>query len=94
MDWVVTRRILDTNPLKEGPIAIIKSTLRDKGITGLYSGCGALVVGNAAKAGVRFVSYDYFKNLLKDKDVSSMLECRHWDCRVHKFSCPGESQRS
>lgn len=56
--------------LKEGPIAIIKNTLRDKGITGLYSGCGALVIGNAAKAGVRFVSYDQFKAALADKDVS------------------------
>jgi len=36
----------------------------------LYSGCTALVVGNAAKAGVRFVSYDYIKGLLADDDVS------------------------
>ncbi|KAL0952813.1 hypothetical protein HGRIS_007038 [Hohenbuehelia grisea] len=51
---------------KEGPIAIIKSTLQTKGITGLYSGCMALVIGNSMKAGVRFVSYDHFKGLLAD----------------------------
>lgn len=51
---------------RESPIAIIKGTLRTKGITGLYSGCTALVVGNSAKAGVRFVSYDYFKQKLGD----------------------------
>ncbi|KAJ7178584.1 mitochondrial tricarboxylate transporter [Mycena crocata] len=53
---------------KEGPIAIIRDTLKTKGVIGLYSGCTALVVGNAAKAGVRFVSYDHFKSLLADSE--------------------------
>ncbi|WFD07810.1 hypothetical protein MVES1_003181 [Malassezia vespertilionis] len=50
------------------PLAIARDTVRDHGITGLYSGCGALVVGNAVKAGVRFLSYDYFKSMLRDED--------------------------
>ncbi|KAJ7494645.1 mitochondrial tricarboxylate transporter, partial [Mycena galericulata] len=53
---------------KEGPIAIIRETLKTKGVAGLYSGCSALVVGNAAKAGVRFVTYDHFKHLLADPE--------------------------
>ncbi|KXN90408.1 hypothetical protein AN958_04277 [Leucoagaricus sp. SymC.cos] len=53
---------------KEGPIAIIKDTVRKHGITGLYSGCSALVIGNALKAGVRFVSYDHFKQRLADSE--------------------------
>ncbi|KAG5649970.1 hypothetical protein H0H81_001278 [Sphagnurus paluster] len=53
---------------KQGPIAIIKETLKTQGITGLYSGCSALVVGNALKAGVRFVSYDHFKQMLADSE--------------------------
>jgi len=53
---------------KESPIAIIRDTLRTKGITGLYSGCTALIVGNSVKAGVRFVSYDYFKQKLADSE--------------------------
>ncbi|KAJ7608130.1 mitochondrial tricarboxylate transporter [Mycena polygramma] len=53
---------------REGPIAIIKDTLKTKGVLGLYSGCTALVVGNAVKAGVRFVSYDHFKHLLANSD--------------------------
>ncbi|EJD39860.1 mitochondrial tricarboxylate transporter [Auricularia subglabra TFB-10046 SS5] len=53
---------------REGPIAIVRSTVREKGVTGLYSGCTALVIGNATKAGVRFVSYDYFKNMLADSN--------------------------
>ncbi|KAA1475991.1 mitochondrial tricarboxylate transporter [Dentipellis sp. KUC8613] len=53
---------------REGPITIIRETLRTQGVKGLYSGCTALVVGNSAKAGVRFVSYDHFKHMLADKD--------------------------
>ncbi|KAF7330459.1 Mitochondrial tricarboxylate transporter [Mycena venus] len=53
---------------KERPIAIIRDTLKTKGIVGLYSGCTALVAGNAVKAGVRFVSYDHFKSLLADSE--------------------------
>ncbi|KAK7039178.1 hypothetical protein VNI00_010082 [Paramarasmius palmivorus] len=51
---------------KLGPIAIVKDTLKTQGVAGLYSGCMALVIGNAAKAGVRFVSYDHFKGMLAD----------------------------
>ncbi|KAF9476897.1 mitochondrial tricarboxylate transporter [Pholiota conissans] len=53
---------------REGPIKIIKDTVKAKGITGLYSGCSALVVGNSIKAGVRFVSYDHFKQMLADPE--------------------------
>ncbi|KAK4058200.1 hypothetical protein OIO90_000939 [Microbotryomycetes sp. JL221] len=49
-----------------GPISILKETVRSKGIKGIYSGCGALVAGNAAKAGVRFLTYDQIKALLVD----------------------------
>lgn len=35
----------------------------------------ALVVGNSAKAGVRFVSYDYFKQMLADPQVSDFTRC-------------------
>ena len=52
-------------------MTIIRTTVREKGIIGLYSGCSALVVGNAIKAGVRFVSYDHFKSILADSEVST-----------------------
>uniref|UniRef100_A0A5K1K7J7 Cell surface hydrophobicity-associated protein n=1 Tax=Ganoderma boninense TaxID=34458 RepID=A0A5K1K7J7_9APHY len=32
------------------------------------AGCMALVIGNAVKAGVRFVSYDHFKHALADAE--------------------------
>jgi len=53
---------------KEGPIAIVRETLRTKGVSGLYSGCMALVVGNSMKAGVRFLTYDYLKGKLADSN--------------------------
>ncbi|KAL5478715.1 hypothetical protein ACEPAI_1992 [Sanghuangporus weigelae] len=53
---------------KEKPIEIIRNTLRTRGITGLYSGCTALITGNAVKAGVRFLSYDQFKSMLADRE--------------------------
>ncbi|KAI0070878.1 mitochondrial tricarboxylate transporter [Panus rudis PR-1116 ss-1] len=53
---------------RESPISIIKTTLKTKGITGFYSGCSALVTGNALKAGVRFLSYDHFKHILADQE--------------------------
>ncbi|KAF7316903.1 hypothetical protein HMN09_00424300 [Mycena chlorophos] len=53
---------------KQSPLTIIRETFRTQGITGLYSGCSALVVGNSLKAGVRFVAYDHFKNMLADSE--------------------------
>ncbi|KAL4401654.1 mitochondrial citrate transmembrane transport protein [Malassezia pachydermatis] len=50
------------------PITIARETVSKHGIRGLYSGCGALVAGNALKAGVRFLSYDHFKSMLKDEN--------------------------
>ncbi|KAL5520571.1 hypothetical protein ACEPAG_9795 [Sanghuangporus baumii] len=53
---------------KEKPIEIIRDTIRTRGITGLYSGCTALIAGNSVKAGVRFLSYDQFKSMLADRE--------------------------
>ncbi|KIK57490.1 hypothetical protein GYMLUDRAFT_46071 [Collybiopsis luxurians FD-317 M1] len=53
---------------KLAPLQIIRETLKTQGVLGLYSGCTALVLGNATKAGVRFVSYDHFKSMLADSE--------------------------
>jgi solute carrier family 25 (mitochondrial citrate transporter), member 1 len=62
-------------------LEIIKSTLRERGIRGLYAGAPALIIGNAAKAGVRFLTYDSLKSLLADQEVR--LE---WIRRRAKYS--------
>ncbi|KAJ9101684.1 hypothetical protein QFC21_003022 [Naganishia friedmannii] len=46
--------------------AILRDTIKRQGIKGLYSGSGALVTGNGLKAGVRFLCYDNFKELLSN----------------------------
>lgn len=65
----------------------MKETIQTRGIAGLYSGCMALVsllylclsplicqvVGNASKAGVRFLTYDHFKHLLSDDRVRNFF---------------------
>ena len=56
---------------RTSPLTIIKETVQTKGVLGLYSGCMALVIGNATKAGVRFLSYDHFKHMLADPQVRS-----------------------
>lgn len=53
------------------PLDVIKTTFKRSGVSGFYSGCSALVVGNSAKAGVRFLSYDSIKNALVDSEVST-----------------------
>jgi hypothetical protein len=56
-----------------GVMTILRETLRERGVKGLYSGAGALIVGNSLKAGVRFVTYDSVKTVFADHEVSSCL---------------------
>ena len=46
----VSKSHLNASFKRERPFDIIRSTLKTKGITGLYSGASALIIGNAAKA--------------------------------------------
>ncbi|ODN73968.1 hypothetical protein, variant [Cryptococcus amylolentus CBS 6039] len=50
------------------PYTALKSTIQQRGVKGLYAGVSAVVIGNAAKASVRFTTYDQFKSLLKDDE--------------------------
>ncbi|KAI8829396.1 mitochondrial tricarboxylate transporter [Chytriomyces cf. hyalinus JEL632] len=51
-----------------GPLDVIRVTLKQHGVLGLYRGLSALVIGTASKAGVRFLVFDQMKALLADKD--------------------------
>jgi len=55
---------------------MLKQTLAQRGLKGLYAGCSAVVVGNAVKAGVRFTTYDQFKQMLSDDEVGSPIHCQ------------------
>ncbi|GBB94447.1 hypothetical protein RclHR1_02360005 [Rhizophagus clarus] len=52
----------------KGPIDCAIKTVQEKGVFGLYKGLSALVIGTAAKAGVRFLTYDQLKTLLQDEN--------------------------
>jgi solute carrier family 25 citrate transporter 1 len=51
-----------------GPVQALRQTIAQRGVAGLYAGVTAVVIGNAAKAGVRFTTYDQFKALLRDDE--------------------------
>ncbi|GAA5827746.1 hypothetical protein JCM11251_007652 [Rhodosporidiobolus azoricus] len=51
-----------------GLFEIARTTYARQGLLGFYSGVGALVAGNSLKAGVRFLSYDRFKQMLVDEN--------------------------
>ncbi|KAF9583474.1 hypothetical protein BGW38_009381 [Lunasporangiospora selenospora] len=52
----------------KGPIDILVSTVRAQGVTAVYKGLSAMVIGNTAKAGVRFFAFDQFRYLLRDSE--------------------------
>ncbi|KAF9100212.1 hypothetical protein BGX23_004040 [Mortierella sp. AD031] len=55
-------------PAPKGPIDILVGTVRTQGVTAVYRGLSAMVIGNTAKAGVRFFAFDQFRDLLKDSE--------------------------
>ncbi|KAI9503830.1 hypothetical protein GGI25_005920 [Coemansia spiralis] len=60
--------ILQGGQLYNGAIDCARTTVRTQGISGLYRGLTPMLVGNAAKAGVRFLTYDTVKNKLRSPD--------------------------
>ncbi|KAJ1832854.1 hypothetical protein LPJ63_003205 [Coemansia sp. RSA 2711] len=52
----------------KGPIDCATTTFKTQGIRGLYRGLAPMLMGNAAKAGVRFLTYDTVKAQLRDAD--------------------------
>lgn len=86
-------RKLPRGPLQPpGLWAITKTTYARHGIPGFYSGVGALVAGNSLKAGVRFLSYDSFKQMLVDKDVRWSLSPSSFRRKI--WGSPRQSRRA
>lgn len=53
--------------VSRNPFQLIYQIARKEGFVALYAGCIPAVLGNTAKAGVRFLTYDYIGNLLRDE---------------------------
>ncbi|QLL30637.1 hypothetical protein HG536_0A04540 [Torulaspora globosa] len=54
------------------PLVLIYNTAKVQGIGSIYVGCPAFIVGNTAKAGVRFLGFDMIKNLLRDPQTGEL----------------------
>lgn len=78
-EFVKTRRQLPlfTNAAVSST-SIIRSTLKDHGLRGFYSGCGALVVSNALKSGIRFFAYGTSKEYLQGTMFRNTENSSHW----------------
>jgi solute carrier family 25 citrate transporter 1 len=50
------------------PLRLIANVAKEQGVKSLYTGCGAFVIGNTVKAGVRFLGFDSIKQLLRDEE--------------------------
>ncbi|CAG7956159.1 unnamed protein product [Penicillium salamii] len=60
-------QLLDNSAIKtSNPLRLISQVAKQEGLGALYTGCSTLVIGTAAKAAVRFLSYDTIRNSLAD----------------------------
>lgn len=62
-------QLLDKNlKASRNPLVLIYNVVKTQGVSSIYVGCPAFVVGNTVKAGVRFLGFDSIKKLLSDRD--------------------------
>ncbi|KAK6459203.1 citrate transport protein [Scheffersomyces xylosifermentans] len=57
-----------TSKMSRNPLVLIYNIAKTQGVSSLYVGCPAFVVGNTVKASIRFLGFDYIKSLLADKN--------------------------
>lgn len=69
-EFAKTRLQLVDKSLKisRNPLVLIYNIAKTQGVSSLYVGCPAFVVGNTVKASVRFLGFDSIKALLADRD--------------------------
>lgn len=57
-----------SSTMSRNPFVLMYKVVKGQGLGALYVGCPIFVVGNTAKAGVRFLGFDSIKKLLADED--------------------------
>ncbi|KAJ2227198.1 hypothetical protein H4R99_007974, partial [Coemansia sp. RSA 1722] len=65
-ELVKTKMQLQTAHHYSNPLACFRHTIQTQGPQGLYRGLPPMLLGNALKAGVRFLTYDTIKEQLRD----------------------------
>ena len=63
-----TQLLVDTIKNYNGSKDVIKKTVSNKGLTGLYKGCSVLLMGAIPMYAVRFGSFEALKNRFSDKN--------------------------
>lgn len=66
-EFAKTRLQLKTSGGSRNPLVLIFNVARTQGFSALYVGCPAFVIGNTAKASVRFFGFETFKSALADR---------------------------
>ncbi|KAF2709266.1 tricarboxylate transporter [Pleomassaria siparia CBS 279.74] len=56
-EFVKTRRQLE-GAKSSSSLSILRATIRDPGVQGIYAGCQTLALSNALKSGIRFFSFE------------------------------------
>ncbi|VEU22607.1 DEKNAAC103428 [Brettanomyces naardenensis] len=57
-----------SSKMTRNPLVLMYRVVKAEGLGALYVGCPAFVIGNTAKAGVRFLGFDTIKKMLADED--------------------------
>lgn len=64
-------------PTPRNPFLVVAGVYRNEGLSALYKGCSALVIGSVAKDGIRFLSFDTIKETFKDPETGTLTPLRN-----------------
>ncbi|KAK5174209.1 uncharacterized protein LTR77_001289 [Saxophila tyrrhenica] len=64
-------------PTPRNPFRVVAGVYSTEGLSALYKGCSALVVGSVAKDGIRFLSFDTIKETFKDPETGTLTPGRN-----------------
>ena len=64
-------------PTPRNPFVVVARVYKNEGLSALYKGCSALVIGSVAKDGIRFLSFDTIKENFKDPETGTLTPLRN-----------------
>ncbi|KAG9700930.1 hypothetical protein KCU95_g687, partial [Aureobasidium melanogenum] len=67
-EYAKTSSQLCSQGIQSNAFQALRSVVSNQGLSGIYTGCSALIVGTALKAGVRFLAFDTIKDQLADEN--------------------------
>ncbi|KAK3684692.1 hypothetical protein LTR37_020022 [Vermiconidia calcicola] len=64
-------------PTPRNPFLVVAGVYKNEGLSALYKGCSALVIGSVGKDGIRFLSFDTIKETFKDPETGTLTPVRN-----------------